>query len=502
LDRLLEYDPVVGVDIAPDYIRATQLERVGGEYYLRNIGMVETPHESFEGGMIVRPTAVAEALRELFRERRFETKKVVTAVRGKGVVSRIITLPSMPQERLRRLIENEVNRYIVFSEDDKVVYYHPIEEFDEHDRRKVNIMLVVARKSLCMSYCETFKRANLELTGIDFGMFGIMRELRNSMPYSLTGNTMSVISDSQSVSMNIFSGDTLKFTRTTNVGKEDLAGGNGQVDRVVGEMLLALNYYQTEHPQGDMIQKLVVSAGATGDKLVAAVRESVDEIPVETHSPFANIRLNVEDFPASVMERVDSDFAASVGLALHGQELDILPFQVDLLPSEVHHGKLIASQLKTFVRWALVALIVIFGPYVYLKESQQKSLNNRIASLTAEQDELTGLMSRQAASREQQRKLNPLSAETPAAANLSPLFEEVKRVIPKTAQLTAMRVVAPNVVEFEGIAEDNPSIFYFKSSLASSEMFEEVELGPRSMIRAHGRGMVGFVIRCRHRGLM
>ncbi|HOY62404.1 MAG TPA: pilus assembly protein PilM, partial [bacterium] len=177
MDRLLEYDPVVGVDIAPDYIRATQLERVGGEYYLRNIGMVETPPDSFEGGMIVRPTAVAEALRELFRERRFETKKVVTAVRGKGVVSRIITLPSMPQERLRRLIENEVNRYIVFSEDDKVVYYHPIEEFDEHDRRKVNIMLVVARKSLCMSFCETFKRANLELTGIDFGMFGIMREL-------------------------------------------------------------------------------------------------------------------------------------------------------------------------------------------------------------------------------------------------------------------------------------------------------------------------------------
>jgi len=137
-----------------------------------------------------------------------------------------------------------------------------------------------------------------------------------------------------------------------------------------------------------------------------------------------------------------------------------------------------------------------------LKESQQKALNNRIATLTAEQEELTGLMSRQATSREQQRKLNPLSTETPVAANLSPLFEEVKTVIPKTAQLTAMRVVAPNVVEFEGIAEDNPSIFYFKSSLASSEMFEEVELGPRSMTRAHGRGMVGFVIRCRHRGLM
>jgi len=46
---------------------------------------------------------------------------------------------------------------VIFSEEDKVVYYHPIEEFDEHDRRKVSILLVVAQKSLCRSYYDTFR---------------------------------------------------------------------------------------------------------------------------------------------------------------------------------------------------------------------------------------------------------------------------------------------------------------------------------------------------------
>ncbi|MFA6449544.1 MAG: pilus assembly protein PilM [bacterium] len=501
MERLLEYEPVIGVDIAPDYIRATQIERVGGEYYLRNIGIKETPPDCIEDGRIIRPSAVARAVKELFRERRFETKRVLAAVRGKGVVSRIITLPSLPHERLRRLIETEVNRYVMFSEEDKVVYYHPLEEFDEHDRRKVSILLVVAQKSLCRSYYDTFREAGLELVALDLSALSILRELRNSQSYPAHGSAMALIFDYSTVSMNIFGGDVIRFSRNisaSRMGPAELT--NGHMDKMIGEVLLALHYYQSEYSRGDMIQKLILSSGSVeGTEIHEAIQESVGSLPVEVHSPFANIKLNIDEFPASVMEQVDSRFLTSVGLSLRGQEMQVLPFQVDLMPPEIGENKLLAKHVWLFVKCALlVGAICAMAYFGLMRRSDQLRDDTKI--LAQKQAELKSESIRLSARQRESMKLNPLSGAVQATANFSQLFEEIKKVVPKTVQLTALRITGADSVEFEGIAESNPSIYYFVSSLKNSKLFANVELGPHSTVKALDRQMVGFVIRCRYAG--
>lgn len=500
MESLRDYEPIVGVDLAPDLIRATQIERVGTEYYLRNIGTAPTPEGCIEEGRIVRPSAMARAIKQLFRERQFDTSKVYTAVRGKGVISRIITLPSMPQERLRRLIEAEVNRYVLFSEDDKVVYYHPIEEFDEHDRRKISVMLVVAQKSLCRSYYETFKEAGLELAGIDLSTFSILRELRNSMPDSLRGNTMSLVFDYQGVAMSIFNGDTLKFSR--NIGLGGMSGPemtNGFLDKLIGEVLLALHYYQSEYTRGEMVQRLVLSLGASGGmEVFNAVKSSVEDIPVEEHSPFGNIKLNVDEFPASVMEQVDSNFLTSVGLALRGQELEVLPFQVDLLPQEIAESKLIFEHMKLSVRWLMVMLIALSLAYLGIFNAQ-RFVDREKVKLDYRKEDVKHKIDDYMARKQETMRLNPLPMDVPATQNMSPVFEEIKRIIPRTVQLTGLRIIPPETMEFKGIAEANPSIFYFVSSLKNSKYFSDIELGPHSDIEAFGRRMVGFTIRCKYK---
>jgi Tfp pilus assembly PilM family ATPase/Tfp pilus assembly protein PilN len=501
LDRLLEYEPIVGVDIAPDFIRAAQIERVGDEYYLRNIGIKETPPDCIEEGRIIRTGIVAKAIKELYRERQFNTKKVYAAVRGKGVISRMITLPSLPHERLGRLIETEVNRYVIFSEDDKVVYYHPIEEFDEQDRRKVSILLVVAQKSLCRSYYETFREAGLELAGLDLSTLSIMRELRNSQSYMAHGSTMALIFDQSTVSMNIFGGDIMRFSRSINTGNVSAAElTNGYLNKLIGEVLLALHFYQSEFSRGDMVQRLILSSGSVeGNEIYTAIQESAGSLPVEVHSPFANIKLNMDDFPASIMEQVDSKFLTSVGLALRGQELEVLPFQVDLMPPEIAENKILRKHFWVFVRCAmvLVFLCVISAFMLTRFEDRVKSETQLIGEKKAQvKSEIIRLSARQKDS----LKLNPLPADTQVTTNLSPLLEEVKKVIPKTVQLTALRMVDSDSVEFEGIAESNTSIFYFVSSLKNSKFFKDIELGPHSPVKAFDREMVGFVIRCSYTG--
>jgi len=402
LERLREYEPVVGIDLAPDYIRATQIERVGGEYYLRNIGITPTPPDSIEAGRIVRTGAVARAIKELFRERRFDTKRVYAAVRGKGVISRIITLPSLPHDRLRKL--------------------------------------------------------------------------------------------------NIFGGDVIRFSRTIN---HDLGGVqvmNGQLDKLIGETLLALQFYQSEYSRGDMIQRLVMSSGSVeGNEILEAMRESVDELPVEVHAPFANIKVNMDEFPASIMEQVDSKFLPSVGLALRGQELEVLPFQVDLMPPEVAETKLLRKHISVLVRGLLIVGILFASAafYLNLNTNRLKSatgiINKKQISIN---EEISSYKKRQMES----MRMNPLPVDTQVTMNPAPMFEEIKKVTPKTVQLTAITMSGEDTIEFSGIAESNPSIFYFVSSLKNSKFFADVELGPRNTINVFDRQMTGFVIRCRYTG--
>ncbi len=498
MDSLVEFEPVIGVDLACDYIRAVQVERIGGEYFLRNIGIKAMPPDSIEEGRIIRPSAVAGALKELFRERQFNTKRVYTAVRGKNVISRIITLPSLPHERLKKLIESEVNRYVIFSDHDKVVYYHPLEEFDEHDRRKVSVLLVVAQKSLCRSYYDTFSEAGLQLEAIDLSSLCILRELRNSQPVFAHGSTVALVFDFSSVSMSIFNGDVMRFSRSINIGNfESVETLNGQLDKLIGEVLLSIHFYQTEYTRGDMIQKLLLSSGATeGSEIHKALQDATGELPVEVHYPFANIKLNVEDFPASVMEQVDSRFLAPVGLALRGQELEVLQFHVDLMPPEIEENKAVFKYIWVLIRYMLVVCVLVASAWFYLdwNEKQFKSSAAELMDKTKiiQNKHKSILLKKQALD----MKHDPLPADAQITANFTPVFEEIKRIIPKTVQLTSMRIGEGGSIEFEGIAESNPSIFYFVKSLNNSKFFNEVELGPHEPVNVMGQKMVGFVIKC------
>jgi len=499
LEQQVLTEPVVGVDIGPDCIRATQIERVGDEYYLSNIGIIPTPPGSIDRGFIVEPKQVAQALKQLFRDRRFDTNRVATAIRGRGVVGRIITLPSMPQDRLKNLIENEVGRYVMFSDQDKVVYYYPLEEFDEFDRRKVNILLVVAQKSLCRTYFQVFKNAGLDLVGIDFSTFAILRELKNSGRDVTTGNTMALVLDSQGACLNIFRRDRLQFLRHIRM-EDNESITNGFKEKVVTEVMLSLHYQQAQNAGMGSINRLVASLGTReSEEIGDELKECIDEIPVETHSPFSNIKVNLDDFPPEVMEKVDTNFLTSVGIALRGQEIDLLPFQIDLLPTEIHQMKAFGSHVKTF---AVMFFFVLFGfilAWQYIGISNKK-LDGQIEQMELQIKQNKPILQRISAQKRMLQTIDTIDGDVELTRDWLVVLEEVKSLIPKNVQLRDLDISSDGSIEFSGIAEAKPAIFYFVSSLKNSPMFSNVQLvGPRNPVSVYDNTMVTFVIRSEFR---
>lgn len=500
MKNALQHEPIVGVDIGPDYIRAVQLERNNGGYRLRNIGITPTPQGSVSGGLIINPKQVGREIKKLFRERRFDTTRVATAVRGKGVMSRIITLPSMPQNRISRLIENEVNRYIVFSEQDKVVYYYPLEEFDEYDRRKINVLLVVAQKSWCRSYLEAFREAGLDLVGIDYSSFAILRELRNSSATFGGGTTMALTLDYQGASLNIFHNDILRFTRQLRLdheGPESMA--NGFKSKVLSELLISTQYYESIPLRGEPVERIIVSLGATGaDQVGNLISSSIKGAAVETHSPFSNIKVGLDEFPQNIMEKVDTNFLTAAGIAMREQEVSMLPFQIDLLPAEVMERKVIGGHLKSLVRLVLLVFFLSILGWQYIMFNTQKITDRTQKLVDMEIKPNDAQLQRLSALRNKMNAYKPINTDTSVTEDMSDLTEEIKKVIPKNAQLSSVRYVDPGKVEFAGIAESNTTVFDFQASLENSDSFSAIELGPRTPATIFGKPMVRFVISCKY----
>ena len=513
MDALQEqtHEPVIGLDIAPDYIRVVQLERINADYHLTNFGITETPEGCMEGGHIIHPRVMGKRIQELLQERGIKHRRVVTAVRGAKVASRLITLPAMPHDRLRRLIESEIDRYVLFGDDDKIVFYHPMEEFEEDGRRKVSIMLVIAERNLCYSYYQALSAAGLECTALDMSSFAILRVLRNNMPKISSGSNMSLVFDYHGISMNVFRGETIRYSRSLKLNHLDPAElTNGFMDKCLSEVLLALQYYQTEFPRGGPVKKLVVSLGATGGlNLYHMLKDQIEDIPIEMHTPFNNIKIDVDSFPSHLMEQADLSFLTAVGLALRGMEVERLPFQVDLLPADIEETRKLNSHLLALGA-ALLLLVVVLAGLTFYNHKRATDLYNQNLTMVSSVKKQTAELDK---IKQDIAKQNNTVYEAPNGRVTFPghtLTSELGFLAPKNVQLLELGLKVPDTtlkakdkparpeVTLIGIAEApvaKQAREDFTAALEHSDIFDDLKLVESSNKTIHDRAQVQFTIR-------
>ncbi len=491
---------IVGVDITTDYIRAVEIEKTGERYGIRNAGMVSTPEGAVEDGRIIDTKAVAGRLRQLFRERQFSTSRAVTAIRGNGVVSRIITLPSMPHERLRVIVEKEVNRYVLFNNLDKVVSYYPLEEYDEFERRKIAILLAVAQKSVAQPVYQTFKDAKLSLQLIDFSTFSILRELINSKPEAKDNNCLSLIIDHHGALMNIFNNGILHFSRQI-CPEDSTVDSEAFTERLISELLLAVQYYQTDFMRGGQIEKIIVTSSLlSGQDIFDSIRQNIEDIPVELHDPIAAYGIGSSSIPPEVADTINCEYATAIGLALHGQEIELPPYHIDFMPVEVAESRIFNEHIRLFMI-ALAVIILVYAGLVTKVRLDIKDLARQEKLLEISQQTNNNKLKNLQNRKSQVLERNPIATNRAITDNWLPLFELVKKDTPQKVQLNSMSIdPETSKVEFIGIADSNPSIFYFVSALKNSGQFSNVELGPRNVTDVFGAQMVSFVIYSDFRG--
>lgn len=166
--------PMIGLDLGSAFIKFVQVESVGGVLRLTRIGSCPTPPEGIESGIVVRPEAVAQALRRLLLTHGLETAEVVTAVSGHSLVVRPLTVPLMSESQLRKSIGSEARRHIPFPLEDTVIEYNVVRRDTASQPPQLHVVLVAAQRKMADSRVTALEMAGLEPAVVEVEPFALV----------------------------------------------------------------------------------------------------------------------------------------------------------------------------------------------------------------------------------------------------------------------------------------------------------------------------------------
>src|SRR5262245_10800060 len=212
---------LIGLDIGSHCVKAVEITQTGPEMVVTAFGRNEIVSE---GGK-------ADAIVDLLQDRAFRTRRVCTAVSGKSVIVRYLTMIQMSDDDLRNAIKFEADKYIPFDVDEVVLDAQRLDDppgartgLQENEMR---VLLVAVKRSLIDDHVQLIQSIGLqpEITDVDALALGNAYELRRSLAAGVEDDDKVVALldvGANKTNINVLRAGTSHFTREIYLGGDDL----------------------------------------------------------------------------------------------------------------------------------------------------------------------------------------------------------------------------------------------------------------------------------------
>ncbi len=176
-------DNLVGLDIGSKTLKVAELSKVDDGYRLVKFGIKNIATGLIEEDGIKDSNAVAQSIKELYKETNIKESNVAISVGGFSVIVKTITVNKMSDNELQENIAHEAEQYIPFDINDVNLDYQIINE-DKHGSDQIedensrgsdqdNVLLVAAKKDLIKDYLNVLEIAELNPCIIDVDAFAL-----------------------------------------------------------------------------------------------------------------------------------------------------------------------------------------------------------------------------------------------------------------------------------------------------------------------------------------
>ncbi len=343
----------MGLDIGTSGVRAAELTMGKGGATLERFGQVALPTGAVRDGEVVDVDVVAGAIKQLWAQAKFSSKKVVVGVANQKVVVRQVELPWLPLKELRQSLSFQVQDYIPMPVEQAILDFHPLEEFvNDTGGRMLRVLLVAAARDMVGSALEAVEKAGLQPTMVDLTSFAVLRSQVTSSSGLVVEAEALVDVGASVTNIVVHQGGVPSFVRILLMGGGDItdavaerlgvgeeqaesvkqttglsvvAGSAGQhpASRViessgsafVEEVRGSLDYYLAQ-PGSARIGRVVLSGGGSRlgglvERLTAATR-----LPVEVARPMSVLKIGKTGLSDEQLAYVEPMVTVPVGLAL------------------------------------------------------------------------------------------------------------------------------------------------------------------------------------------
>jgi type IV pilus assembly protein PilM len=339
---------VVGLDIGTTAVRAAEVSVRRGQVVLERIGKAGLPDGAVTDGEVSDPAAVATALKDLWRRTRISSRQVIIGVANQRVVVRLVDLPWMQPNELRKSLGFQAGDYLPIPVDQTELDYAVIGEHEAAGgQRLLRVLLGAAHKEMLAGHLEAVRAAGLRPAGIDLNPIALLRSLGPVAGFE-EGAEALVDVGARVTNMVVHDNGVLRFVRILPMGGEDVtstlsqtmeldrdaaeraklaASAGDEADREVGDLVAqglqvfveqvrgSLDFYRSQQDATPLARVVVSGGGSLLGPLVDQLRDAIG-VPVERGRTLAGIRVGRLDLDAETLAELEPTIAVPVGLAM------------------------------------------------------------------------------------------------------------------------------------------------------------------------------------------
>ena len=345
----------VGLDIGTSGVRAAELSLGKSGATLERFGQVALPPGAVRDGEVVDPDTVAGAIKQLWSQASFGSKRVAVGVANQKVVVRQVDLPWLPLDELRKSLQFQVADFVPMPLDQAILDFHPIEEVtNEQGGRMLRVLLVAAHKDMVWGAVKAVQKAGLEPVSVDLTSFAVLRSLTAGAELGLAAPAEALVDVGASVTnIVVHQGGIPRFVRVLLMGGEDVTEAVAErlgvpVDQAeavkqqmgmpsqpgmpladhpaarvietsgsafVEEVRGSLDYYLAS-PGASPLRRVVLSGGGSQLRGLAERLAAATRLPVDLGSPMQSLRIGKTGLSPEQLQFVQPLVTVPVGLAL------------------------------------------------------------------------------------------------------------------------------------------------------------------------------------------
>jgi type IV pilus assembly protein PilM len=310
---------------------------------LTKVAFTSIGHDAIVEGEIMDPGIVAEAIKGLMASAGIKTKSVVTAVGGRDVIVKKITMDRMGETEAREVIRWEAEQHVPFDMDNVELDFQILDP--DAEGLQMNVLLVAAKRELVESRVGLLSEAGLEPSIIDVDAFAIHNAFELNHPDAMQGVVGLVNIGHEVTNVNILEDGIPVLTRDLSVGtrrfREDLQREKGlagdEAERIIqgaaqhadlagyvsarGEEIAvgierAAAFLATASRSAGGLARVYITGGGARIPGLNEILGSRLKVPIELANPVQRLRVRDDVFETVPVDEVAPLLMLAVGLAL------------------------------------------------------------------------------------------------------------------------------------------------------------------------------------------